>query len=644
LCIDRCNENKHFVVASIFIGQQYNAGNKNNNHALAGARVFMRITVKISVYRTLRWLVSIVFCILLLAEYSYATPPENLPKVIPSSYIVVFHDNVDTDKTASELARRFTNMSVSFRYRHALRGMAVKMPLAVLEKLKADPRIDYIEPDVTVSLTSQILPTGVDRINADDDTTANIDGVDDRVNADIAILDTGIDLDHPDLYVYRYAYCSTSGFPRYTTSCVEGDSNADDVHSHGTHVAGIAAALDNTSGVVGVAPGARLWAVKVLDDSGNGEGSILIAGVDYVAEHANEIEVANMSLTGDGSFKALDDALDGAISAGVVFTLAAGNDSKDVAEAFPAGHPNAITVSALADYDGIAGGLSGDAEDDTFATFSNYGSGVDIMAPGRNIRSTGPGGGLRTKSGTSMSSPHVAGAAALYMSQNPSANPASVKEALLTTVDPTPCVNNVNGICGAPQDPDGIQEPLILLSCYDEDSDSVCGDVDNCPLDSNPLQTDTDLDTAGDACDDDDDNDGLPDVDEITIGTDILLVDTDGDRLTDGDEVLVYGTNPTLRDSDGDGFGDDVEIGVGTNANNPAGPWPLADGDLAPVGVYDGLVNVADYLVAQRMALGLIPQTELDIAHGDLQPIGTSAEVIDTADVLLILQQVLNGP
>ena len=101
---------------------------------------------------------------------------------------------------------------------------------------------------------------------------------------------------------------------------------------------------------------------------------------------------------------------------------------------------------------------------------------------------------------------------------------------------------------------------------------------------------------------------------------------------------------PTLRDSDGDGFGDDVELGVLTNANDPAGPSPPADSDLAPVGVYDGLVNVADYLVAQRMALGLLPQTALDITHGDLQPIGTSAGVIDTADVLLILQQVLNLP
>lgn len=142
----------------------------------------------------------------------------------------------------------------------------------------------------------------------------------------------------------------------------------------------------------------------------------------------------------------------------------------------------------------------------------------------------------------------------------------------------------------------------------------------------------------------DQDGDGLDDDLETSIGTNPLLPDTDGDGLSDGDEVLVYGTNPTQRDGDGDGFGDDVELGVGTNANDPAGPWPSADGDLAPVGRYDGLVNVADYLVAQRMALGLIPQTALDIAHGDLQTTGTSADVIDTADVLLILQQVLNQP
>ena len=160
-------------------------------------------------------------------------------------------------------------------------------------------------------------------------------------------------------------------------------------------------------------------------------------------------------------------------------------------------------------------------------------------------------------------------------------------------------------------------------------------------IDSNMVNNEVTLDTTVLP---DQDVDGLDDDFEISIGTNPLLPDTDGDGLTDGDEVNMYATNPTLRDTDGDGFGDNVELGVGTNANDPVGPWPPADGDLAPVGVYDGLVNVADYFVAQRMALGLIPQTALDIAHGDLQPFGTSADVIDTADVLLILQQVLSGP
>ena len=155
----------------------------------------------------------------------------------------------------------------------------------------------------------------------------------------------------------------------------------------------------------------------------------------------------------------------------------------------------------------------------------------------------------------------------------------------------------------------------------DRDEDTLLDNDDNCPMVGDPDQTDTDNDGAGNSCDEDDDDDGLSDLFESSLGTNALLADTDGD-----------------------GFGDGVELSVGTNANNPAGPWPPADGDLAPVGVYDGLVNMADYLVGQGMALGLMPQTALDIAHGDLQPTGISAGFIDTADVLLILQQVLNGP
>lgn len=586
-------------------------------------------------------LITVVLSLLMSTTLLYAAPPVKADRIIPSHYIVVFKEGSDTDKVTNKFLNRFGALEVNFRYRHALRGMAVKMPPQLLAKVAADPSVAYIEPDVMVSLNAQTLPTGVNRINADIDATANIDGIDDRVDVDIAILDTGIDLDHPDLNVHKYAYCSiTRTFPIERSSCTENDTNANDVNSHGTHVAGIAAALDNTSGVVGVAPGARLWAVKVLDDDGNGAGSTIIAGVDYVADNSSEIEVANMSLTGDGAFQALTDAIDGAVSAGVVFALAAGNDHKDVSLAFPAGHPNAITVSAFEDYDGIPGGLSGNAGDDTFANFSNYGTGVDIMAPGVKIRSTIPGGGLGNKSGTSMASPHVAGAAALYMSVNPEANPAIVKAALIASGDFSPCSNNVNGICGAPEDPDGIQEPLLMLSCADADEDGVCDDVDNCPLSPNPLQIDTDFDTAGDVCDDDDDNDGLSDVDEATYGTNPLLQDTDGDLLSDGDEVNVYSTLPNSPDSDGDFINDGDEINNGGDPLDPLS-WPnFADGDIAPLGSPDGVINAADYLVAQRIVLGEIAATSLELAHADLYPAGSPDGVINVSDLILLLKLV----
>ena len=531
---------------------------------------------------------SVLFVLLSFSHWLHAAPPAGLPRVIPSSYIVVFHDEVDTDVAANELKGRF-NLSVGFRYRHALRGMAVKMPEQVLAKLAADPRVAYIEPDVIVSINAQTLPTGVDRINADLDPIANIDNMDDRVDADIAILDTGIDLDHPDLNVFQVAYCQAANPAGTRFECVEGDARAEDGNSHGTHVSGTAAALDNNSGVVGVAPGARLWAVKVLDDNGDGAGSVIIAGVDYVAKHAKDIEVANMSLTGDGEFTPLDTAINNAVNKGVVFTLAAGNSSKDVSLAFPAGNSSAITVSALEDYDGKPGGVSGNAQDDTFADFSNYGSGVDIMAPGRNIRSTVPGGSLGNKSGTSMAAPHVAGAAALYLSQNPGASPAMVKTALLAAGDPAPCANSADWTCA--DDPDGIQEPLLLLAYDDTDGDGTPDNIDA-----------------------DDDDDGLRDVDELTAGTNPYLADTDGDGFDDGMEVA-YGSDPLQ------------------NTDTPAGNH-VNNGDINA----DGTVDVVDVLLATRMVLGeLMPADEQWRIRADMVPDGQ----VNSGDLLRIQQLAL---
>ena len=273
------------------------------------------------------------------------------------------------------------------------------------------------------------------------------------VDVDIAILDTGIDLDHPDLNVYR------------NVSLVEGAVTGDDDNGHGTHVAGIAAAKDNGKGVIGAAPGARLWSVKVCDKAGECKISDMIKGVQYITEHADEIDVVNISVETPFS-PALNRAISASIKAGVTYVVAAGNYGQDASKTSPASNPDVITVSAIADTDGKCGGLgpaleSNNSTDDTFAGFSNFGSSVSIAAPGVSILSTYLDGGYAVDSGTSMASPSVAGAAALIKAESPKSSPEDVKKALLETGSTplTPCQGGPQGYFTG--DPDSYKEPLL---------------------------------------------------------------------------------------------------------------------------------------------------------------------------------------
>jgi subtilisin len=277
------------------------------------------------------------------------------------------------------------------------------------------------------------------------------------VDVDVAVIDTGIDPSHPELNVVGGINCSTG-------------NSYNDGNGHGTHVAGTVAARDNDIGVVGVAPGARLWAVRVLNNQGFGFTSDIICGVDWVTANASTIEVANMSLSGTGTEpsgsgcatgNAYHDAICSSVAAGVTYAVAAGNQHVDAATRRPAAYDEVMTISALADFDGQPGGRAAPTcradEDDTFANFSNFGADVDLIAPGVCILSTWKGGGYATISGTSMASPHAAGAAALYKSTHAAATPAQVKSALQAAG--TANWNNAD-------DPDGVKERLVNVSSF----------------------------------------------------------------------------------------------------------------------------------------------------------------------------------
>ena len=306
-------------------------------------------------------------------------------------YLVSFNDGVtDVRGTATEIAR-----ANGFALRHvrefAARGFSAVIPAARLDAVRSDPRVKLVEPDGPVQLvfpvethaapggggTGQVTPWGITRVG----------GAGDGTGKTAWILDTGVDLSNPDLNTSKNCHTYFAG------------TSPDDGNGHGTHVAGTIAAKNNGIDVVGVAANAYVCSVRVLGNSGSGSWEGVVNGVNYVAAHGANGDVANMSLGAAGTNATLENAIRDAAGKGIKFTLSAGNDGANAANYTPArlNAANVYTISAI-------------NSSDCMPSWSNWGNPpVDYAAPGVSVVSLKRGGGTTTMSGTSMASPHAAG-------------------------------------------------------------------------------------------------------------------------------------------------------------------------------------------------------------------------------------------
>lgn len=354
---------------------------------------------------------------------------------VPGSYIVVLKDGTTTAagarvaaegasvaevraaavSSAASAAER-SGATVHQRWSHALTGFSAELTAAQLRTLRANPEVAYVQPNNVVTINTTVAPGGgvtaqavgswgLDRLDQADlplDDTYTAPGDGSGVTA--YIVDTGINTSHSD-----FGGRASVGF-----DAVGDGRNGIDCNGHGTHVSGTVGGTE-----YGVAKNVDLVGVRVLGCDGSGTTAGVVDRFDWVTENHSGPTVANMSL-GGGSDPALDSAVAGAVSSGVVFAVAAGNDyESDACDGSPSGVPSAITVGST-------------TITDQLSAFSNVGGCVDILAPGSDITSDWIGGtsATNTISGTSMATPHVAGAAALLLEQNPSASPSSIASAL----------------------------------------------------------------------------------------------------------------------------------------------------------------------------------------------------------------------
>ena len=323
---------------------------------------------------------------------------------IGNSYIVVLKPGA----AGAGLAQRY-GAQVTDDYDTAVRGFAARMTTTRARRLAADPAVSYVEQDATVAPAGTGPTWGLDRIDQRELPLSRTYAGPSAAGVTAYVLDTGVRITHQE-----FGGRATNGY-----DFVDKDNVAQDCNGHGTHVAGTIGGATR-----GVAKDVKLVAVRVLGCNGSGSYANIIAGIDWVTKHAHGPSVANMSLGGTVS-KALDDAVNRSIAAGVTYAVAAGNDHKDACRQSPADDPAAITVGAT-------------DSTDRRASFSNYGSCLDLFAPGVRIESASNRSNTATMimNGTSMASPHVAGAAALVLGVHPDWTPAQVRDGLVAQATP----------------------------------------------------------------------------------------------------------------------------------------------------------------------------------------------------------------
>ncbi|MFB7513795.1 S8 family serine peptidase [Streptomyces sp. NPDC056144] len=333
---------------------------------------------------------------------------------IPGSYIVTLDESAQAETAKGRAVAARFGAKIERTYTAALNGYAVALSEAQAKKLAADPAVKSVVQNrvFTVDATQPSPPSwGLDRIDQKalplNQSYTYPDSAGQGVTA--YIIDTGVRISHTDF--------GGRAFNGY--DAIDNDNVAQDGHGHGTHVAGTVAGTS-----YGVAKKAKIVAVRVLNNQGSGTTAQVVAGIDWVTQNAVKPAVANMSL-GGGVDTALDTAVKNSIASGVTYAVAAGNDNSNASNYSPARVAEAITVGST-------------TNTDARSSFSNYGSALDIFAPGSNITSSWGTGDTATNtiSGTSMATPHVAGAAALYLADNPTATPAQVSTALVNAATP----------------------------------------------------------------------------------------------------------------------------------------------------------------------------------------------------------------